>query len=58
MTRYEWVKNMSVDEMAKFFDKQCSCSVCSRRNSEESCDSILDCSPYIRKWLEGEAESQ
>lgn len=55
MTKYEWVKSLSIEEMAKFFSDDLSCSVCSRRNLEEGCDGIEDCTTYIKEWLESEA---
>lgn len=56
MTRYEQIRAMSVDEMAAFFDRNLSCIMCSRRNLDEGCDEIEDCKPYIKIYLESEAD--
>lgn len=54
MTNYEKIKNMSVEEMAKFMDIHSNypCRHCI------GCESNIDCEQGIRKWLESEAENE
>ena len=55
MTKYDEIRNMSIDEMVELFDGNLCCAVCSRRNLHSGCDDIEDCKPYIKEYLESEA---
>ena len=55
-TNYEKIKNMTVEEMAKFladFPEQ-SCTLCGKWN--KGC--YLECDKYIKQWLQLESEEE
>ena len=55
-TNYEKIKNMTVEEMAKFladFPEQ-SCTLCGKWN--KGC--YLECDKYIKQWLQSESEEE
>lgn len=60
MTNYDHIKNMTLEEMAEFFDKLVSCpcyticenfNKCTRNNATEPI-----CKNHYIKWLEAEVE--
>lgn len=55
MTNYEWIKRMSMDEMAEFLDANGSCGVCSRR-IDGDCSTVMSCRPHIKEWLDREVD--
>lgn len=54
MTNYEKIKNMSIDEMAKFlaYEKRAACTGV----SAYKCYHCDDCTVCFHKWLESEVE--
>ena len=53
MTNYEKIKQMSIDDMARFFDKIFDCHNCP--NDTYSCGSNGNvCTKQIKEWLESE----
>ena len=57
MTNYERIKNMSVEEMADYFNEIFDCSNCP--NDMFLCESNGNvCTKYIKQWLESEAETE
>lgn len=54
MTNFEKIKNMSIEEMVKFFDANSSCDMCF--NNYAVCSSRRKCVEGIKKYLESEVE--
>lgn len=54
ITNFEKIKNMDIEEMAKFLKFETDCIYCSY--NKVSCDNIIDCIQGIKQWLQLEAE--
>ena len=54
MTNYEKIKEMSIDEMAALFERDCDFCVC----FHEPGNCSLSCEKGVKKWLESEAEAK
>ena len=58
MTNYEKIiKNMSVDEVAKFIDATIYCCECCIYTDTEECK-LASCRSGIKKWLESESKKE
>ena len=59
MTKYDCIKNMSIEKMSKFLSEIISCATCPAVNN---CHRFVEiggltvCSRGMLKWLESEAE--
>lgn len=61
MNNYEKIKNMTIEEMARFFKhiKNYICKLCIYNNNEYNCYSDnLSCFDGIKQWLESEVEDE
>ena len=63
VTRFERIKNMSLEEMAKCIDKDteimesiCKGFECPYMDKDGNLSNDIDCTNCIKKWLESEGE--
>ena len=57
MNKYEWIKQLSIDDMSSFLDDvnlHPSCNVCAFRQNIGKCR--VGCTKGIKKWLLQECE--
>lgn len=54
MTKYEIIKNMTLEEMAEFFRDRTKCCTCDIKNI---CQFDLCCKDAFERWLNQEADS-
>lgn len=61
-TNYDYIKQMSIDEMVDYFSDMFDCNLCSESEKfsdnpllfDEKCDN--DCIKHCKEWLESEVE--
>lgn len=54
MNNYEWIKSLSIDDMAEFVEQE-DCYYCV---AEDFCDYKRPCRECVRMWLELEREGE
>lgn len=58
MTKYEKIKNMTVEEMAKFLEELTDRCNASRCIDCPLCEGLFCCTDEIRYWLESEVKEK
>lgn len=53
VTKFDQIKNFTLDEMAEFLHEHTGCACCARQNYD-MCLDVGDCKTHIKEWLESE----